>query len=226
MSSFSPHTLALIPAYNEQKSISRLVESLLRMELQVWVLDDGSTDNTAELAEKQGARVYRFPELRGKTARLRGALRRIPSEVQWILCLDGDGQHDPGDFENFLKVAEEADLVIGNRFHHPRGMPFLRFTANKLMSAMLNMMSGGTHADTQCGYRLIRRGWLGSWLPRGNDFEWESELYLHAIRTGGRVKSVPVRCIYGEEESQISFWRDLNHFLRLLWRTRHSGNSV
>lgn len=213
-------TLVLIPAHNEEASVAGLVDALGCMGLRVRVLDDGSTDRTAERAEKQGAEVFRFPELRGKTARLRESLLQLPEETEWILCLDGDGQHDPNDFRHFHEVAEEADLVIGDRFHHPVGMPVLRYLANRLMSAALNLAGRGQHPDTQCGYRLIRRSWLGEWLPKGNQFEWESELYLHALRTGARICSVPVRCIYGEEESQICFWRDFRHFLQLLWSSR------
>jgi len=217
--------LVLIPAHNEERHIGPVVESLVRMNLQVWVLDDGSRDRTASVAEERGARVFRFPELKGKTARIKEILTVIPELTEWILCLDGDGQHDPSDFERFQEAASRADLVIGNRFHRPVGMPPLRYLANKGMSVALNLIGGGKHPDTQCGYRMIRRSWLGSWLPSGSQFEWESELYLQALRTGARICSVPVRCIYGREKSKISFWREMKHFLQLLWGSRKLGNT-
>jgi glycosyltransferase involved in cell wall biosynthesis len=137
--------------------------------------------------------------------------------VEWIIFLDGDGQHDPADLGRFWSARAEADLVVGNRMADARRMPLLRRWTNRLMSRLLR--SSGI-ADTQCGFRLVRRRWLGAWLPAGHHFQFETELALVAAARGARIVNLPIPATYAAEESKIVPWRDTVNFMRCLLARR------
>jgi glycosyltransferase involved in cell wall biosynthesis len=210
--------LVLIPARNESRTIGPLVEHCRRLGADVWVLNDASTDGTKEAAEQAGARVLTFPQPQGKTALLRQALGQVPLTVPWVGFMDGDGQHDPVDWPRFWEARFQADLIMGDRWADCRQMPWSRRVVNRFMSGTLNFLAGGRAPDTQCGFRLARRAWLRDWQPQGRHFEFESEQYLQALRSGARVVSVPIRAIYAEEKSKIQVARDTWRFARLLLR--------
>ncbi len=207
---------AIIPAHNEAAHLSAILKKLNALKIHTIVIDDGSTDETATIAHAASATIIQNSYPKGKTASIVSALRALPETTQWILCLDGDGQHNPDDLPAFFEAAHDADIVIGNRMNARKQMPLSRRWANRLMTSTLNSLTGGTHPDTQCGYRLIRRACLGTWLPKGAHFEWESELYLYAMANGLRITSVPIACIYGTEVSSIAFWADFMRFLKLI----------
>lgn len=213
-----PAVLVLIPARNEESAIGAIVAGCRVERCAVWVMDDGSWDGTAEAAEKAGARVLKFPSGRGKGAVLREALRQLPAETEWIFFMDGDGQHSPADLSRFWQLHGDADVVMGNRWPDAEAMPFLRRWTNRVMTASLNRFGGGRAQDTQCGFRLVRRAWLGNWKPRGSRFEFESELYLHALAWGARIREVPLSAVYAGEKSKIFWPRDTWNFARCLWR--------
>lgn len=209
--------LIIIPARNEAEHLGPVVAGCQRRGFAVWVLNDGSQDDTALVAQEQGATVFTL-HAQGKTAALRWALQRIPAEVEWLIFMDGDGQHQPADLEEFWSQREESDLLIGNRWADVTQMPWLRRIVNWAMTRIVNLLSGGTAPDTQCGFRLVRRTAIEGWLPRGQHFEFETELYLHLLKQGGRVASVPLRAVYGTEKSKIFWPRDAWRFVRCLGR--------
>ena len=207
----------LIPARNEAASISSVVRGCRNAGFpHVTVIDDASTDTTAFLARQAGADVLavRGPH-HGKTAALHHALARLPDTAEWIFFMDGDGQHDPADLDRFWERRDQADLLVGNRMPDAARMPFLRRWTNRVMSVFLRR-SGIT--DSQCGFRLVRRAWLGSWLPAGHHFQFESEMALLAAATSARVLNLPIAATYAQEESKIVPWRDAVNFARCLYR--------
>ena len=210
--------LVLIPARNEAAAIGRVVRGCRRAGFAVRVIDDASDDGTAFLAGRAGAEVVTLagPRL-GKTAALRHALSRLPQETEWLFFLDGDGQHDPDDLDRFWKARHRADLVVGNRLPDAARMPRLRRWTNRVMSALLRR-SG--LADSQCGYRLVRRAWLGSWRPTGRHFQFETEMALLAANRPCRALNLPIPATYGREESKIVPWRDALNFARCLLLSR------
>ena len=182
------------------------------------VIDDGSSDETARLAVQAGADVCaRSGGNQGKTAALRQGLTELPDSIAWIFFLDGDGQHDPGDLERFWQARASYDLIVGNRLPDAGHMPFLRRWTNRVMSHLLRQ-SG--IEDSQCGFRLVRRVWLGSWLPLGHQFQFESEMALLAAAHPTRVFNLPIAATYAHEASRIAPWRDGINFLRCLLPTR------
>jgi glycosyltransferase involved in cell wall biosynthesis len=210
--------LAYIPARNEAAGISAVVHGCRDAGFAVTVIDDGSTDSTAFLARRAGAEVIanRGPH-HGKTAALRRALLAAPANVEWLFFLDGDGQHDPVDLARFWAAREGADLVVGNRLPDAARMPLLRRWTNRVMSTALR---GSGIADSQCGFRLVRRSWLGGWLPTGHHFQFESEMALLAASRRTRAVNLPIAATYAREQSKIIPLRDGLNFARCLWQHR------
>jgi glycosyltransferase involved in cell wall biosynthesis len=208
--------LVIIPARNEATTIGAIVAGCRAAGFAVTVIDDASSDGTAQSAAAAGARVVRLDgPAHGKTAALQRALRQLPAEIDWLFLLDGDGQHQPADLDRFWRERHGADLIVGNRLGDAARMPVLRRWTNRFMSAVLRR-SG--IADSQCGFRLVRRAWLGDWRPRGRHFQFETELALLAMARPCRVVNVPIAAIYARECSKIVAWRDALNFARCLWR--------
>ncbi len=211
--------LVFIPARNEAVAIGAVVRGCRAAGFPfVTVIDDASTDSTAFLARQAGAKVLARRGLQhGKTAALRHALLTAPAGIEWFFFLDGDGQHDPADLARFWAARDEADLIVGNRMPDAARMPLLRRWTNRVMSAALRRCG---IADSQCGFRLVRRAWLGAWLPAGHHFQFESEMALLATSRPTRVLNLPIAATYAREESKIVPWRDALNFARCLWRHR------
>lgn len=96
-------------------------------------------------------------------------------------------------------------------------MPLLRRWTNRTMSALLK---GSGIVDSQCGFRLVRRAWLGSWLPAGGHFQFETEMALLAAARAPRVRNLPIAATYAGEKSKIVPWRDTLNFARCLVQRR------
>jgi glycosyltransferase involved in cell wall biosynthesis len=213
--------VAVIPCLNEAASIAPLVAAVRRQLPAVLVVDDGSTDATAQLAERAGAAVLRHARNLGKGAALRTGLARARAQgFEWVVMLDGDGQHAPEDLPALWRCAEQtgAKLVIGNRMAEAHKMPWLRRSVNRWMSRIISRRAGKFLPDTQSGFRLIH---LPAWsaLPlNAQRFEVESEMLLAFLATGRRVEFVPVRVFRSGRVSHICPVADALRWLRW-WRS-------
>jgi len=220
-SSAPPKNIALIAAYREEQHIAEVVRDSLPHVDQVWVVDDGSPDQTAKVAQAAGAKVLVHEVNRGKGAALKTGLRAaLDAGVELVVLLDGDGQHLPAEIPRFIEVAqrENAGLVIGNRLGDMRTMPWIRRQTNLYMSGRISRACGAHIPDTQCGFRLLRRDVIPSVLGESERFDFETEMLLLAARTGCKITSVPVSTIYGEEQSKINPLRDTIRFFKLMRR--------
>jgi glycosyltransferase involved in cell wall biosynthesis len=216
----------VIPCRNEAASIGKIV-SAVRLQLpSVIVVDDGSTDDTAERAFAAGAETLRHPANQGKGAALRTGWQRARDRgFAWALTMDGDGQHAPEDISAFLACAETtgATLVVGNRMNGASAMPWLRRQVNRRMSRWLSNLTGVPLADSQCGFRLVNLEALGR-LPLGTrQFEIESEVLVAFLRAGCKVEFVPIEVIYKSQASKIHPLRDSWRWLRW-WRGQRRRN--
>jgi len=209
---------ALIPAYNESKTIVSIIEGVKRFGLQPLVVDDGSTDDTAKLAKESGAFVLTRTVNKGKGASLREGLQHILSmDCDAIVIMDGDGQHNPGDIELFLKkAAQGSSFITGNRMNDTKSMPRIRYFTNKFMSFVISLVCKQRVPDTQCGYKLIKKDALKKLNLSSSHYDIETEFLIEASRAGIRIDSIPVKTIYNKEESYINPVRDTFRFIGLI----------
>ena len=228
--------LALIPAHNEAPRIAPVVEAAAR-HLPVLVIDDGSTDDTAAVAEAAGARVLRHTPNRGKGEALKVGFRQaIADGAAAVVTLDADGQHDPAEIPAFLEVwartrgtANDAragyrgavELVIGARDF--RAMPPSRRLANTLGKRVLRWATGREIRDNQSGYRMIGRRLMEAMLASDEPgFGFEVEMIVECARRGWAIEWVPIRTIYGTGDSHINPAAHVARFLALAWRIRRA----
>jgi glycosyltransferase involved in cell wall biosynthesis len=219
----SDQILALIPAYNEAQRIGQVV-SAARNFLPVLVIDDGSSDRTAQTAEKAGAQVLSQSSNQGKGAALRLGLNwALKGAFLAVLTLDADGQHDPAEIPNFLNhfQAHGGDLIIGARdFSH---MPLTRRLANNLGAVSFSWAIGRKIPDNQSGFRLIGRRLMVELIKsREGGFEFEVEMIQICIRKGYQLDWIPIRTIYSGESSHIQPLKHIKEFSRLVWETRRN----
>lgn len=217
--------VAVIACFNEAGTIAALVTALRRSLASVIVVDDGSTDASSSLASEAGAEVIAHRRNLGKGTALKTGLSYARQRgFEWALVLDGDGQHAPEDWPAFWRCAEQtgALLVVGNRMHCARAIPWLRRQVNRWMSRRLSRHAGRHLPDTQCGFRLVH---LSTWatLPLNTEhFEIESEMLMAFLAAGHPVEFVPIRVIGRGYRSHIRpvtdslrWWKWWRRFTRL-----------
>ena len=221
MSDHNHNICVLIPSYNEAKTVGDIVKEIKAQGLDVYVVDDGSSDNTAVIASGAGAVVIKNEKNMGKGASLREGFKYIlKGRYDAVILMDGDNQHEAGSIPDFVRQmeGEGADMVIGNRMLDTKAMPFVRLNTNRFMSYMLSKMCGQKIPDTQCGYKLITRKVLEGITLDSSNFEIESELIVKAGRKGFKINSVPIKTIYQDEKSKINPISDTLRFFAFLIR--------
>ena len=215
-------TCVLIPSYNEARTIGGIVTGLLGMGLATYVVDDGSTDETAGIAEKAGAVVIRHAKNKGKGASLLEGFRRaLKDGYEAVVVIDGDGQHSLDDIQVLTKRMDKtgADIIIGSRMGETSGMPLVRVWVNRLMSGVLSRVVGQRIPDSQSGFRLIKRRVLEGVRLETSNYETESEFLIKAGRAGFRIESAPIKTIYQGQKSRINPIIDTLRFIRLLFKS-------
>ncbi len=215
-----PRVLALVPGYEEGPRIGSVVERTLR-HLPVLVVDDGSTDDTASVAEAAGARVLRQVPNQGKGAALRAGFQ-LALEEGWdaVLTLDADGQHDPDEIPRFVAAfaapgasGPRPELVIGRRDF--ARMPPVRRLSNTVGTAAFSWAVGQHVPDNQSGYRLLGRRLMTATLgSQERGFEFEVEMIAVCLRNRWTLDWVPISTIYAGEPSHVQPVAHLRHFVR------------
>lgn len=209
----------IIPAYNESYAIGCLISQIRQQGLEVLVIDDGSHDNTAEVARVSGAYVIKNSGNRGKGASLaRGFDYALTQGFDAVITMDGDGQHLPSDIPNFIHraAASKNGLFVGNRMVKIRNMPLVRFLTNKFMSWLISFVAHQDIPDTQCGFRLIKKDILKGIRLKTSKFEVESEMLLQVSRLGFHIESVPISTVYKGEKSKINPVTDTIRFIKFI----------
>ncbi|MDT8307289.1 MAG: glycosyltransferase family 2 protein [Anaerolineae bacterium] len=214
--------LAVVPTYNEQNQVEKVVRGICEFGVPVLVVDDGSTDDSAARAEAAGAILLRQETNQGKGAALRrGFLWALDHGYDAILTLDADCQHHPGDIPQFLQAyaGGDYDLIIGAR--NFEDMPWTRYTMNVLGRWTFSWVMGQPMPDNQSGYRLLSARLAEATLTSKEDgYEFEVEMIVICIQRGYQLGWVPIRTIYNEEPSHINHIQHVYNYLRLLRRVR------
>lgn len=217
----------IIPAHNEARAIAQVVTPLKKRGLDVVVVDDGSADQSGELARNAGAEVLRNAQRAGKGESLRrGFAYALEKNYDGVVTMDGDGQHAVDDLDQFLKkVSDDPDSVVtGNRMAHADEMPLVRRLTNRWMSFLISSICRQKIPDTQCGYRYLSNAVLRAIRLTSSDYEIETEVLIQASKKGFRIHSVPIQTIYRNEESKINPFKDTLRFIAYLVREMGSSS--
>lgn len=209
----------VIPTYNEARTIGPIVRDLDKMGFRVVVVDDGSGDRTIIEANRFGAELIVHARNEGKGCCIREGLEHsLENGCNAVITMDGDGQHSLADIGKFIQEYKRsgADIIIGNRLHNPKKMPFIRRCTNLLMSFVLSLIMAKKIEDSQCGYRLISRKAIERMRLNTAKYEIESEMLLEANKNGLKISFVNIDSIYQGEASQIHPFFDTIRFLRLI----------
>ena len=215
--------VALIPAFNEARSIAAVVDGVRGVVDRVIVVDDGSRDGTAARARAAGAEVVAHAANRGKGTAVRSGLARVFEEAfTHVLMLDADMQHLPQEAGRLLDAARRtgADVVLGERQFDRDRMPAARYHANRIGSAILARFVGAPVHDTQCGFRVFRVDALRPLQLTATGYEIETEMLNKVVRRGGRIAGVPITAVYAGEASKLRPVRDTSRtcFLAVYYR--------
>ncbi|MCW4024556.1 MAG: glycosyltransferase family 2 protein [Candidatus Bathyarchaeota archaeon] len=201
----SPLIVAGIPAYNEEKTIAKVVLGAQKHVHTVIVCDDGSSDLTGEIAERLGAVVIRHRRNLGYGAALQSVFKRARElNADVLVTIDSDGQHDPSEIPRVINPIKEgiADVVLGSRFIDEQGtadMPAYRQMGVKVITKLSNGASKNTISDSQSGFRAYSKFAIETLGDISEDGMSASLELIRAVnKTGLRLHEVPVSCKYGD----------------------------
>ena len=198
-----PRIVAAIPCFNEERSIGSVVLKTKRHVGRVIVIDDGSTDATAEVAAEAGAEVYQHPQNRGYGAAIRSAIekgRQLEADV--LVILDGDGQHDPRDIPGLVEplLSGKSDVVVGSRFLGiGKKPPIFRRVGQRVLTIATNVGSKQAVSDSQSGLRAYSSKALEALHLTEDGMSVSSEIQFAISKSGLRVAEVPINVSYLEK---------------------------
>lgn len=210
---------AIIPAYNAGKRIIPVIEGVRKyLGQNIIVVNDGSTDDTSQIAENKNTIVLSHNQNTGKGGALKTGFRKALS-LNWsaIITLDADGQHDPKFIPDFIHTFENAnfDIIIGSRMWNTGSMPFHRIFSNKTTSLLISRRIGQPITDSQSGYRLIRAGLLNEIRLNTSHYDTETEILLKSGLKNFKIGYINIDTVYDGEPSSMNLVVDTLRFIRL-----------
>jgi glycosyltransferase involved in cell wall biosynthesis len=210
---------AVIPAYQEENHVAQVARRVRAQLEHVLVVDDGSTDATAERARRAGVDVIVHPQNRGKGESIKTGMRYwLDRGIDYVVLLDADGQHLPEEIVRFIDAVGQNNVMIfvGTRMNDVTSMPLVRRVVNRYMSDKISRACGQHIPDTQCGFRMLHRDVIPELLGGTNRFDYETEMLIIASRNGHRIAAVPITTVYSDEISSIHPVRDTLRFFKLM----------
>jgi len=209
----------IIPAFNEEKNIAQLLRSLKAAQenYEVIVVDDGSSDNTAEIASRFPVRLIRHSTNKGYGAALKTGVRAATHDI--VVTMDSDGQHDPADIPRFVKLMETHDIVIGARTKQSHA-PLLRRPGKWFLGMVADYLAGMRIPDYNSGFRAFRRELFmrfAHFLPNG--FSFSTTLTLAALKEDYDIAWPPITVTRRVGTSTVNPVRDGYNTLLLILRT-------
>ena len=215
----------LIPAYNAAHTIGELLKQIEKLTCKpnrIIVIDDGSTDLTAETVKKHDVVLIQLGSNHGKGYALQRGIAYFleKNNGSLLLTLDADLQHPVPFIPVFLASAEanDADLIIGARKISFTSMPLHRVLSNRITSWILSRLTGLSIPDSQCGFRLMHRSFLQGLQLHEHGFQAESEMILEAARLRKKIAFIAIPTIYRPGNSNMKHIGDTLRFVRLVLR--------
>ncbi|MEA3375492.1 MAG: glycosyltransferase family 2 protein [Chloroflexota bacterium] len=212
----------IIPAYNEAGVIGSVVERVVNtversdLDAEILVIDDGSDDYTAAVAERAGAEVVSHPYNIGNGAAVKTGIRRARGDV--LVMLDGDGQHDPEDIPRLLDKLGPYDMVVGARTSDSETGAH-RDVANRIYNWLASYVCSRRIEDLTSGFRAMKADLAQAFmylLP--NTFSYPTTITLATVRSGRSLGYVPIKAAKRVGRSKISLTRDGVRFLLIVLR--------
>ena len=213
----------IVPAYNEERGIAGVIDWIGRafdghhLEYEVLVIDDGSGDRTAELAERSGARVLRHLINRGYGEALKTGIRHAAHE--WIAIIDADGSYPADQIPELCRHLTQADMVVGARTKAGAAIPLIRRPAKMFLTWLASYLTETPIPDLNSGLRIFRRALALEFvhiLPSG--FSFTTTITMAALNNGYTVEYVPVDYLQRSGRSKIRPIRDTLNFVMLILR--------
>lgn len=201
-----PKIIAAISAYNEEKYVGTTVLKTRQYVTEVIVLDDGSTDQTADVARLAGASVIQHQQNKGKGA----SIRRLLAEARkknpdTLVLLDADSQHNADEIPNLIKpISEGFDLAIGSRERQRTNIPRYRHIGQRVLSYFSRVLSGQRIPDSECGFRALSPKAIAELKLEQNGFAIETEMIAVATEKGLKITEVPISAIYTKDGSTLN----------------------
>lgn len=212
----------VIPAYNEAETIADIAGRAAMVVPLVIVVDDGSTDGTADRLSGLSIVLLRNPRNCGKAASLvTGFMEALARGAAAVVTLDGDGQHRPEDIPRLVARAATIPgaIVTGNRLADRAAFPRARYRANRIANFWISWACGHRVEDSQCGFRLYPRQVLEAVRApcrRRDGFVFESEILINAARAGFRSVAVAVPALYSANPARASHFRPFTDITRIV----------
>ena len=212
-------TCAVIPFYNEEKTIDEIISRTLNFVNLVIAVNDGSTDNSKNNIPGNDRIIYLESKVnQGKgTALNKGFEESIKNGSEFTITIDADKQHTPEKIPDIISELKNYDIIIGNRLDDLSDMPFHRILSNKISSGLLSLKTGQKILDSQSGFRGFKTKILNDILPRYSGYEAESEILINAARKNYKIGFVSIPTIYGDEKSKIKPVQIIFSFFKTLF---------
>lgn len=219
--SIKDQVCVIIPTYNNCTTLAGVIRDVLEYSEHIIVVNDGSTDTTAELLKdfKQQIKVFSIPQNKGKGNALSvGFKQALKLGYSYAISIDSDGQHFASDIPNFITALENSKdkklLLIGGRNMGHKDVPKKSSFGNKFSNFWFWVETGVSLEDTQSGYRLYPLREIAKLNLYTTKFEFEIEVIVKADWNGVTVKNIPVKVFY-DPENRISHFRPFRDFARI-----------
>lgn len=209
----------IVPTYNNEKTIGKVIEDILKFSNHVIIVNDGSTDGTQKILKKYDSlEIISYPENQGKGYALRkGFESAINLGYEFAVTIDSDGQHNPADISKFTECIKGNPniLVLGERNMDQKGIPLKSNFGRNFSNFWFKVETGIKRNDTQTGFRLYPLNMIQKTKFFTKKFEFEIEVLVRLAWKGCKIAEIPISVYYPHKNERISHFRPFLDFMRI-----------